>query len=255
MFVLVVPIAVQGFGDNRCDRRTPFGKLAPMNIGEKILVICAVITAIAAGAIVPEVRKLFGLDPASPRLTKTRRMLIIGLMVLFGAVVIGIVAAIPGEQDQATKNPNDGATSQMKVVAPPSVVPGGEMPSQAKATDNVLTSDSVCQFYGSGSDDKHPWKKIERCQIPTPDFLDKEYRQGDFQCCDGGGLANATTADVPPGLELRTGGKEAWSVDSLKFDGSHFSLTTACTTPYSFAPCAVTVRVVAHYRNRPAPKQ
>jgi hypothetical protein len=164
--------------------------------------------------------------------------------------IVLILFALPGT-DSPGQTQSSSSTNSSTISEPPQAAtesPGSNIPSPAA---DVLASGTVCRFYGEGENkDDGKWRKVERCVIPSVESLDQKFQQGDFKCCEGGGASTATTSDIPHGVEVRTLGHGAWSVNSPRLMESVFSLQTSCAGEYSWDPCKVNVEIIAHYRNR-----
>lgn len=107
---------------------------------------------------------------------------------------------------------------------------------------------SVCTFYGESPSGGGNFEKRESCVIPDIGRLDRSYHQGNFACCGGGATSPSTSANVPPGIELRTSGGHYWSVREPAIDSDNFSLTIYCGPERSPGPgCNVRTEVLAHY--------
>jgi hypothetical protein len=108
---------------------------------------------------------------------------------------------------------------------------------------------SVCTFYGEANQGNNAFLKEESCIIPNIQNVDENYHQSNFQCCGGGAASSTTTADIPPGIEVRTSGGHYWSVQAPKLVSNKFSLTTYCGPAANFGGgCNVKAEILAHYK-------
>lgn len=119
----------------------------------------------------------------------------------------------------------------------------------SQSSEPILTSKLVCQFSGEQSPGNPAYNKDESCTIPDVALLDKTFRQGNFVGSGGGATSRATSADIPPGLEVHAEGGYYWSTDNPRLSGDVFSIHLYCGPGAPGQPgCNVKVVVVAHYR-------
>jgi hypothetical protein len=122
-------------------------------------------------------------------------------------------------------------------------------------TETTVAAQPVCHLYGQANQGSGAWNRDDVCTIPNINYLDHDYRQNDFRCCGGGATSPTTTAEIPPGLELRVTGGHYWSVANPRIDGENFFLHTYCgPEPFPGPGCNVDVEVIAHYRSAPTSK-
>jgi hypothetical protein len=97
------------------------------------------------------------------------------------------------------------AGTTQQVVEPTHV----SVPDKGRQTGAVIVGNGspACNFYGEANPGSPAWNKDDSCIIPRVELLDTSFHQGDFACCGGGATSPTTAAQIPPGIELRTGGR------------------------------------------------